>query len=47
MASYETGPWTFTLNANNLADRKYVASYTYGAFYGQRRTVTASLSYRW
>ncbi len=47
MMSYEAGRWTYTLNVNNIADKDYVASYTYGAFYGQRRTVVAGATYRW
>ena len=47
MMSYDAGPWQFTVNANNLTDRIYVASYSYGAFYGPRRSVVASLAYRW
>jgi iron complex outermembrane receptor protein len=47
MMSYDAGPWQFTLNANNLTDRVYVASYSYGAFYGPRRSVIGTLAYRW
>lgn len=47
MVSYTTGPWRLALNANNLADKKYVASCTYGCFYGSPRTVIANLTYKW
>lgn len=46
MASYEWDAWTLSLNARNLTDRETL-TYTYGAFYGPRRTVTAGLAYRW
>lgn len=47
MASYTTGPWKIALNATNLTDKNYVASCTYGCFYGEPRKVVASVSYRW
>lgn len=47
MVSYDQGPWRFSLNANNLTDRIYVAAYSYGAFYGPRRNVMGSVAYRW
>ncbi|MDQ2137585.1 TonB-dependent siderophore receptor [Alcaligenaceae bacterium B3P038] len=47
MIGYDTGPWQFRLNGNNLADRQYISTYSYGAFYGPRRSVVASVGYRW
>lgn len=46
MLGYEIGPWDLTLNATNLTDEDYV-SYTYAAFYGAERTLTAGVAYRW
>lgn len=42
---YKTGPWEFSLNSNNLFNRKYVASYAYGYYLGQPRTVIARARY--
>lgn len=47
MLSYKTGPWRFALNATNLTDKTYIASCTYGCFYGEPRKVIASVNYRW
>lgn len=47
MVSYRTGPWRFALNVSNLADRNYIASCTYGCFYGEPRRATVSATYRW
>lgn len=47
MASYTTGPWKLALNATNLGDRYYVASCTYGCFYGEPRKILATATYRW
>ena len=47
MASYSTGPWRFALNITNLTDKTYIASCTYGCFYGEPRKVIGSISYRW
>lgn len=47
MLSYKTGPWKFTLNVTNLADKTYIASCTYGCFYGEARKVIGSANYRW
>lgn len=47
MLSYDTGPWRLALNATNLTDRAYIASCTYGCFYGERRKLIASATYRW
>lgn len=47
MTSYSTGPWRFALNVTNLADKTYVALCPYRCFYGERRKVVASSTYRW
>lgn len=49
MLSYDTVDWRFALNANNLTDKKYVASCLErgDCWFGQRRRVVASASYRW
>jgi iron complex outermembrane receptor protein len=49
MLSYDTTDWRFALNANNLTDKKYVASCLGrgDCWFGQRRRVVASASYRW
>jgi iron complex outermembrane receptor protein len=46
---YEKDAWRFQVNAQNIADRVYVSSCSdaNSCFYGDRRRVTASLSYRW
>jgi len=49
MLAYDTADWRFALNANNLTDRKYVASCLGrgDCWFGQRRRVVASVTYRW
>jgi iron complex outermembrane recepter protein len=47
MSSYSTGPWRFALNISNLADKTYVALCPYRCFYGERRKVIVSGTYRW
>lgn len=47
MASYTTGPWKFAVNVTNLADKTYIASCTYGCFYGEPRKVIGTATYRW
>ncbi len=47
MVSHTTGPWMFALNMTNLADKTYVASCTYGCFYGEPRKGIATATYRW
>lgn len=39
--------WQVQVNANNLADKKYVSACDYWCYYGDGRTVTARLNYRW
>lgn len=47
--SYDHGHWRYALNANNLADKRYVPGPCYGrgCTYGTPRTVALSASYRW
>jgi iron complex outermembrane receptor protein len=47
MISYKTGPWKFALNITNLTDKTYIASCTYGCFYGEPRKAIVSANYRW
>jgi len=47
MISYTTGPWRFAVNATNLTDKTYIASCTYGCFYGEPRKVIGTVTYRW
>ena len=46
---YERQNWRTALNVINLTDKIYVASCASAAscFYGDRRRVTASVSYKW
>ncbi|WP_244642138.1 TonB-dependent siderophore receptor [Chelatococcus reniformis] len=45
---YERGNFKASLNVNNIADERYVATCGFfGCFYGDGRTVTARLTYRW
>lgn len=48
-ASYETGPWRFALNVNNLTDKAYIATCLArgDCWFGQRRRVVLSADYRW
>mgnify|MGYP001809819925 CR=1 FL=1 len=39
--------WRFAVNATNLFDKEYIANCTYGCFFGERRKVIGTLSYRW
>jgi iron complex outermembrane receptor protein len=47
--SYEQGPMSYALNVKNLTDKTYISGecYFYGCRYGDPRTVTATVSYRW
>jgi len=47
MVSYSTGRWKYALNITNLADKTYIASCTYGCFYGEPRKAIATATYRW
>ena len=48
MLAYDSGPWRFALNANNLFDKTYVSTCLDrgDCWFGARRTVIASASYR-
>lgn len=47
-AHYETGPWRLIVSATNLFDNQYNSICYHGECYlGERRTVTATLRYRW
>ena len=48
MAQYDvTRNWQAQVNITNVADREYVASCDYWCYYGEARSVVASVSYRW
>lgn len=49
MASYESGPWRYALNLNNLADKDYIATCLSrgDCWFGQRRRVVLTADYRW
>lgn len=49
LVHYESGPWKFTLNVNNLFDEEYLGSCDgFGSCYwGYARNINASFSYRW
>jgi len=49
MVAWETGPWRLALNANNLADKTYVATCLRrgDCWWGARRNVVASVAYRY
>lgn len=49
MASYDTASWRFALNANNLADKEYLAVCLGrgDCWFGPRRRIVGSVSYRW
>ncbi|GGF56314.1 TonB-dependent receptor [Azorhizobium oxalatiphilum] len=45
---YEVGSWKAQLNVNNIADDRYVATCgSFGCFWGDGRTVTGKVSYKW
>jgi iron complex outermembrane receptor protein len=48
MAQYDvTRNWQAQVNVTNVADREYVASCDYWCYYGEARSVVASVRYRW
>ncbi|MET0533006.1 MAG: TonB-dependent receptor, partial [Steroidobacter sp.] len=49
MASYDKDAWRFSLNANNLADKEYIAVCLGrgDCWFGPRRRIVGSVSYRW
>ncbi|MFD2237268.1 TonB-dependent siderophore receptor [Aureimonas populi] len=44
---YEKDAFKAALNVNNIADERYVASCNFGCFYGEGRSVIASVGYKW
>ncbi len=48
MLGYETGPWRYALNVQNIEDEKYVATCLGrgDCWFGARRTVVGTVSYR-
>ena len=48
MVHYDTGPWSFQVNATNLADKQHVTTCPArgDCFYGARRTVLGNVTYR-
>jgi iron complex outermembrane receptor protein len=49
MASYDTSSWRFALNANNVADKSYIAVCLArgDCWFGPRRRIVGSVTYRW
>lgn len=49
LASFHRGSWRFALNANNLADKSYIATCLArgDCWFGARRGITGTVSYRW
>ncbi|NYZ12649.1 TonB-dependent siderophore receptor [Azospirillum sp. RWY-5-1] len=48
MIGYEFEDWNLALNARNLTDKEYIANCSYGScYYGEQRTVMATVSRRW
>lgn len=47
--SYEQGPMSYAFHVKNLSNKTYISGecYFYGCRYGDPRTVTATVSYRW
>jgi iron complex outermembrane recepter protein len=49
MASFDAGAWRFAINANNVADKSYIATCLArgDCWFGQRRRIVGSVTYRW
>lgn len=49
MVSYDKAAWRFSLNANNLADKSYIAVCLErgDCWFGPRRRIVGSVTYRW
>jgi len=49
IASYDTGPWRFALNVNNVTDKTYIATCLErgDCWFGTQRTAVLSAGYRW
>ncbi|SFV00872.1 iron complex outermembrane recepter protein [Polaromonas sp. YR568] len=44
---YDTGPWRFAINVNNLFDRRYFSGVSYGSYFrGNERNVLLTARYR-
>jgi iron complex outermembrane receptor protein len=46
MVSYDYQNWRLALNVRNLADKNYIASCTYGCFFGASREIKLNAGYR-
>lgn len=46
LLSYDYRNWRLALNLRNLSDKNYIASCTYGCFYGASREIKLSAGYR-
>ena len=44
---YRIDRTVLSLNVNNIADERHIASCNFGCFYGEGRTFLARLSYEW
>jgi len=48
LLGYELDRWNLTMNVRNLANKNYIANCdTSGCYYGEPRTIMATLGYRW
>lgn len=45
--SYTLENWRLSINVKNLTDKTYIASCTYACWYGDKRSVIASITYNW
>ena len=46
--SYDiSSQWQAQLNVNNLLDEEYISSCDYYCYYGQSRSITLNVNYRW
>lgn len=48
MVGYDFGDWSVAVNGRNIADKTYIANCAYtSCYYGEQRTVMATVSRRW
>ena len=49
LVSYDTGPWTLSLNVNNLTDKTYIATCLErgDCWFGTQRRAVVTMAYRW
>lgn len=48
LLGYQTGRWNLALNFRNLGDKNYIANCdTSGCYYGEPRSILATIGYRW